>query len=152
MGHSLSVQRLRPLAVFFGSSFLLHLLWENLQAPLYEGFTSFTQHFWICFRATFGDLLFMFVIYVALAIVHRNLWWIADVSGYTYATWITALFVGAALAVSYEFWAVYVAHRWDYTSMMPLLPLLRIGAFPVLQMVVVPVSTLFVTSRFSSRL
>lgn len=152
MAHSLSVQRLRPLAVFFGSSFLLHLLWENLQAPLYEGFTSFGQHFWICFRATFGDLLFMFIIYAALAIIHRNLWWIADVSAYTYSTWIIALFIGAALAVSFEFWAVYVSHRWDYTHMMPLLPLLRIGVFPVLQMIVVPVSTLFVTSRFSSRL
>lgn len=45
-------KRWLPVAAFFGGSFLLNLLWENLQAPLYVGYTSFAQHFWICFKAT----------------------------------------------------------------------------------------------------
>ena len=70
---------MKPPALFFGSSFILHLLWENLQAPLYVGYTSFSQHFWICLKATAtGDLLFMLIIYAVLALVHRDLFWVAN--------------------------------------------------------------------------
>jgi hypothetical protein len=141
-----------PFLAFFGGSFLLHLLWENLQAPLYEGFTSFQQHFWICFNAIWGDLLFMLLIYVALAIVHRDPLWIADKSTYAHpATWVISSLFGTLLAVSFELWAVYVDHRWQYTTEMPLIPVIRIGITPVLQMVIIPVLTLLFTSRFSTR-
>ena len=148
----LSHHRLLPISVFFGGSFVLHLLWENLQAPLYEGFTSFRQHFWICFKATWGDLLFMLLIYAALAVLHRDMFWIADRSAYSNpATWIISVLIGALLAVSFEFWAVYVDHRWQYTEAMPLIPVLHIGLTPVLQMLLIPLAVLFLTSR-SSRL
>ena len=130
------------------------MIWfgENLQAPLYEGFTSFRQHFWICFKATWGDLLFMLLIYVALAVLHRDMFWIADRSAYSNsATWIISLLIGALLAVSFEFWAVYVDHRWQYTEAMPLIPVLHIGLMPVLQVLFIPLAVLFLTSR-SSRL
>ncbi|MDO8648882.1 MAG: hypothetical protein Q7R81_03800 [Candidatus Peregrinibacteria bacterium] len=145
-------QWLLPPVLFFGGSFTLHLLWENLQAPLYEGFDSFPQHFWICFKATWGDLLFMLTIYAALAIVHRDPFWIADRSTYAHpATWIITLLIGVLLAVSFELWAVHIDHRWQYTEAMPLIPILQIGLTPVLQMAVIPLLTLFLTSRFPTR-
>mgnify|MGYP001562213277 FL=1 len=141
-----------PFIVYIGGSTALHLLWENLQAPLYEGFVSFQQHFWICFKATSGDLLFMLIIYAALAIAHRNPFWVAERSAYAHpATWIITLLLGALLAVSFELWAVYVDHRWQYADAMPLLPILRIGLTPVLQMVFVPLIALLFTRFFSSR-
>lgn len=150
MKTTLSGDRLLPMSVFFGSSFVLHLFWENLQAPLYEGFMSFQQHFWICFKATWGDLLFMLTIYATLAIIHRDTFWVADRSRYAYpATWIIALLMGVLLAVSFELWAVEVDHRWQYTEAMPLIPILQIGLTPVLQMLIIPLITLFLTSRFS---
>lgn len=145
-------ERLRPLGIFFVAAFMMHLLWENLQAPLYEGFTSFQQHFWICFKAAWGDLLFMLAIYAALAALHRDLFWIADRSTYAHpATWIIAVLVGILLAVSFEYWAVNVDHRWEYTAAMPLLPFLHIGITPVLQMMVIPLGTLLISYRFSLR-
>ncbi len=139
-----------PVSLFFGSSLLLHLLWENLQAPLYVGFTSFRDHFWICFRATWGDLLFMLTIYMALAIMHRDPFWIADQSSYTHpATWIIALLIGVLLAVNFELWTINVDHRWQYTEAMPLIPILQVGLTPVLQMLIIPLITLLLTSRFS---
>lgn len=139
-----------PLSLFFSSSFLLHLVWENLQAPLYAGFQSFEQHFWICFKATWGDLIFMSLIYFALAVVHQNPYWIADRTAYTTpATWIIALLVGGLFAVSFELWAVHIDHRWQYAEVMPLIPVLQIGLTPVLQMMVIPLTALAFTSRFS---
>lgn len=145
-----SSDRFLPVGIFFAASFLLHLLWENLQAPLYAGFTSFTDHFWICFRATWGDLLLMLVIYIAVAIIHRNPFWVIHRAAYAHlATWTITSLIGVLLAVNFELWAVYVDHRWQYTEAMPLIPMLQVGLAPVSQMVILPLVTLFLTSRFS---
>ena len=37
------------LLYIFIIGFLLNLIWENFQAPLYEGFTNFWEHFMMCF-------------------------------------------------------------------------------------------------------
>jgi len=141
-----------PVTIFFGGNFLLHLLWENAQAPLYAGFESFRQHFWMCLEATKGDFFFMLTIYVALAVIHRNIFWVADRSAYAHpATWIITPLIGFLLALSSELRAVYVTEQWQYAKMMPLLPILRVGLTPVLQMLLIPLAVLFLTYR-SSRL
>jgi L-cystine uptake protein TcyP (sodium:dicarboxylate symporter family) len=65
------------------------------------------------------------------------------------ATWILALLIGALLAVSFELWAVFADHRWQYAASMPLIPILQIGFTPVLQMIFIPLLVLSFTSRFS---
>lgn len=151
MERSLQHQRFWPVTTFFGSSFLLHLLWENLQAPLYAGFTSFQQHFWICFKAAGGDLFFMFIIYAALVVVHRDLFWIADRSTYTQpATWMITVAIGVLLAISFEYWAVFIDQRWHYAEAMPIIPFVRIGLMPVLQMIVIPMVALRISRSSTS--
>lgn len=138
----------RAISLFLALSFLLHLLWENLQAPLYEGYTSFAQHFGICLKAAFGDMIFMGILYGVLALLHRDLLWIANPSVYAYpSTWIVMALMGFLLAVSFEFWAL-STHRWAY-GVMP--TVLGIGIFPVAQMIIIPLITLSI-SRFASRL
>ena len=46
---------------FFGYSFLLHLLWENAQAPLYEGFTDEPGQLWDFDAIATGDMAFPLV-------------------------------------------------------------------------------------------
>ena len=154
MPDTLRPRRLSAPLLFFGASFLLHLLWENLQAPLYEGFTSFRQHFGVCFRATItGDMLFMLTIYAALAVVHRDPLWVANRETYAHpTTWLIALLIGTLLAVSFELWAVHVDHRWQYAEAMPLMPIVHVGLTPVLQMLLVPPAVLLLTSRLSRSL
>lgn len=131
---------------YFGGNFFLHLLWENAQMPLFEGYGSFTEHFWICLVATAtGDMIFMAVIYLSLALAHNNVLWVSDPKSYRYpATWVLPMIVGTLLAVSYELWAVmHKAHWYEYGSM-PIIPIVEIGLTPVLQMVVVPLAVLIV--------
>lgn len=141
----------RALLSYFGSSFLLHLLWENAQAPLYQGYTSFPQHFWICLKATAtGDMFFMVFLYLLLAVMHQDFFWPLEKSAYRHpATWLLPVVIGVLCAMSFELWAVYVTHRWTYAAM-PLLPIIGIGLTPVLQMVAVPLMTLGITERASS--
>lgn len=144
-------KRCLPVLAFAGISFALHLLWENIQAPFFQDYISFTQHFPICLKGTItGDMLFMLIIYAALGVVHRDPLWISNRSSYSHpATWILPIVIGILLAVNMELWALFVDQRWQYTDRMPIIPILRIGLTPVLQMIVVPFLSLLLTSRFS---
>lgn len=145
----------KELLAYFGSSFLLHLLWENLQAPLYTCFWEypFLQCFLICLKATAtGDMLFMLTIYIALAVVHRDWLWVSKRGTYRHpATWLIALLIGLLLAMFFELWAVYVAHRWTYTAAMPLIPIIRVGFTPILQMAAIPLLAIFLCYRLNIR-
>lgn len=140
----------RALVYYFEWSFVLHLIWENVQAPLFEGYTSLRQHFLVCLYGTAtGDMFFMAVIYLVLVAVHRDGWWVAHKECYGHvATWIIPVVVGILLAVSFELWAVYVAHRWVY-GVMPLVPIIGVGVMPVLQMIFVPLATIALVRRMS---
>lgn len=120
--------------------------------PLFETETdSFLEGFAMCLFATAtGDMLFMLTLYLTLAVVHRNLCWVADRQTYAHpATWTVPPLVGILLAGNFELWAIYVSHRWSYGAM-PVIPVLGVGLTPLLQMIVVPLATLMLC-RWTAR-
>lgn len=133
--------RLTLVVAYFGSSFVMHLIWENAQMPLFDApGISLWDSFTMCLFATTGDMLFMLTLYLTVAVIHKKLWWLADKSVYAHpATWAVPVLVGVLIAVSFELWAVYVDHRWQYGSM-PLVPIIHVGLTPVLQMVFIPLA------------
>ena len=139
----------RALVVFCASSFVLHLLWELAQMPLFAGGPPLYSRdcLLLCLRATAtGDMFFMLLLYLALAAVHRNFSWLTDSPSYRHpATWFLMPFIGALLGIICEQWAL-ATHRWQYGAM-PLLPVLHVGVTPVLQMVIVPLIVLLITRR-----
>lgn len=145
----------RSLLLFFVASFVLHLLWELLQSPFYDCFSigSLLACFLICLRAAAtGDLLFMLILYLALAVIHRKFFWLTERAAYTHpATWVLPPLLGSLLAVSLELWAVHVAHRWQYAGM-PLLPVMEVGLLPVAQMIVIPLIVPLMCRRIVGRL
>jgi hypothetical protein len=144
------VSRVRILAVWFGVSFVLHFVWEHVQMPLYGlQHVAFWDGVWICLFATAtGDMLFMLIIYAAIASAEHNAWWPRSAGAYRHAsTWLLPLLLGVLLSVSYELWAVYVAGRWTYSDAMPLVPIVRVGVSPLAQMMVIPLATVAVLRR-----
>ena len=106
----------------------------------------------MCFRGALGDMIFMVVIYAALAFVHRNLFWVAEPAAYARSvTWVITVSLGFVLAVAFEWWALGTG-RWSYADSMPLLPGLGVGLVPVLQMIVIPPFTLFCIRYFPTHL
>lgn len=120
-----------------GTSLLLNFVWENLQAPLYQGYSNFWQHLPICSVASFGDVLIILVLYFVLATVNRDMFWIAKMSRVDIVLVIT---LGALIAVGVEKWALGTA-RWEYVSTMPLIPYVNVGLLPILQMIILPWTT-----------
>ena len=126
-----------------GIGFLLNAVWENLQAPLYQGYTDFWQHLSICSVASLGDVLLILVIYFILAIINRDVFWVTKMSRVDVILVIT---LGVLIAVGIEKWALDIG-RWQYVSSMPLIPYTNVGLLPILQMAILPWVTYRLTRK-----
>lgn len=133
----------KTLLIIAGISLVLNLAWENLQAPLYQGYSNFWQHLPICSIASLGDVLIILVLYFMLTIVNRDTLWISKMNGADVAVLIV---LGALVAVGIEKWAL-ATERWHYSSAMPLIPNTEVGLLPVLQMSLSPLLTCYISKR-----
>jgi len=89
---------------------VLNLLWENLQAPLYKGYTSFIQHL-------------------------------------NWKSILSLLIIGTVIGVGIERWA-FITGRWSYTESVPIIPFLKVGITPILQMMIVPILTFYLSAKY----
>ena len=138
----------KPSKILFivaGISFLLNVVWENLQAPLYQGYSNFWQHLPICSIASLGDVLIILLLYFILAIFNKDIYWITKMSKIDI---LTVIFLGMLVAVGIEKWALDIA-RWHYASSMPLIPYTNVGLFPILQMAILPWATYRLARKYT---
>lgn len=124
---------LRAAGIGLLAAFALNLVWENAQAFLFAGYPGPWRHFWTCFVATLGDLVFVAAIYGAVALLWRDPAWYRRMSLGRIGCAV-ALGIGSAVAVEARALA---SGRWAYDAM-PLVPLTDIGLLPVLQMMILP--------------
>jgi len=102
-------------------SFLLHFVWEFLQAPTYNGMIEMNH--WdgikLCLSATIGDVGFAIVAFIAASLVTKNRYWIFEerIRGL-----VVFLAVGIALTVGFEYYYTQISLRWTYSELMPLVP------------------------------
>lgn len=88
-----------------------------------------------CLTCSLGNGLLVLVVLGAGRLVFGTLEWFVRPRTRGY---LLMLGVGAALALTVEL-AALTAGRWQYEPAMPLLPVARVGLFPVLQMLLLPV-------------
>ncbi len=103
-------------------SSVFHLTWELAQSPLYTCSVDMEACFWLCLRATFGDVGIMLVLYT----IHQKVHSISKMA-----------LIGAALAMVIEKISIEM-ERWAYFDTMPLIPGIEVGLTPVLQMALIP--------------
>lgn len=139
---------IKILLVIAGISLVLNLVWENLQAPLYQGYSSFWQHLPVCSVASLGDVLIILISYFVLAIVNKDMLWITKMSRADVAILIVT---GALVAIGIEKWAL-ATGRWQYDSAMPLIPYVEVGFLPVIQMILLPLLTYYISKRIAPML
>ncbi len=118
-------------------AFVLHIVWENMQAPLFQGYASFVAHFPMCVIGTVGDVVITLFVYFIIGLLKNDFNWIVGLNKKD----ITVLaIIGFFIAVGIE-WRALLFGMWDYTDTMPIIPYLKIGLTPVLQMIfLLPVS------------
>jgi len=112
--------------------FILQFVWEYSQAPLYSCYIFFYQCLWLCFRATLGDVVITLLLYgVFLKTRSKSL----------------ILILGFFIAWGIEVLAL-SSGRWSYNELMPLIPVLKVGLTPVLQMSFLPLLTFYLQRKF----
>lgn len=132
----------RILATISSIAFALHLVWENAQAPLFAGYTSFGQHLPICLYGTVGDVLITLIVYSLISLLKKDLLWPLKRTAYNLLA-LTVIGFFAAAAIEYRALAL---ELWSYTSAMPIIPYLQVGLSPLAQMTILLPVTFYLTS------
>jgi hypothetical protein len=129
-------------------AFVLHIIWENAQAPLFAEYSSFGQHLSICFLGTIGDVIFTLSAYFGIGLLKKDFGWIRRLSK-------NDIFVIAAIgfffAVGIE-WRALLFDRWNYTDAMPIIPYFRVGLAPILQMTLLLPLSFYLTSKLHEKI
>ena len=125
-------------------SFLLHFVWEFLQAPTYTDMA--TMPHWdgikVCTSATFGDVGFALIAFWITSAVAKSRQWILRP---TLMQVLLFIAVGVALTVGFEYYYTEISLRWTYSDLMPLVPPLGTGLSPLLQWLIIPALVLWFT-------
>jgi hypothetical protein len=80
-----------------------------------------------------------------LAAWYRDFFWVE------YLNWkaaVTIILAGGAIAVGFEYWAM-ETESWAYTEDMPVVPYMEIGLSPLLQMMLLPLLTFWLSNHFT---
>ena len=129
--------KLRRFISIFLLAFLANLLWEHAHAVLYVHYQGGAISELVLLHATLVDaLLISGSIFLTRILPQRLRLPLLSV-------------VLLVIAVGIEWWAL-ATHRWAYTSLMPIVPLLGVGVSPMVQLVMTAWFTLWLTRKDST--
>ena len=125
----------------------LQILWEIAQFPLYtvwhEGDWGYILYGLA--HCTLGDLLIMLTCYWLVALLNRSRYWYRTnilVNGFLYTL------LGLGYTIYSEMLNVNIKGTWDYTDLMPVIPVIEIGGMPFMQWVLIPPITLWLMRMY----
>jgi len=113
---------MKRLTTIFIFAFVTNVVWENLHSFLYIGYKGGSITEFILLRASFWDaiiislMLLPFLYFKSL----RN------------KTWMIFI-IGFIIAIAIE-WYAFGTGRWAYTSFMPIIPFIKTGLTPTVQL------------------
>ena len=113
-------------------AFGLNWLWEMVQMPAFQEMAgrSWLETSRRCTIAALGDVAMILAIYAIGAVAAGDARWGTAPKWIIYAT---EVLLGAGIACAFE-WFSLATGRWTYNEHMPVIPGLRIGLWPLLQL------------------
>ena len=121
------------LALFF-IAFLLNLVWELVQMPLYDA-TSFTvNHIAFCALGAVADAIMFVLLYFGFSAIVKNVFWIQHPKWYHV---VLVILIGGTGAILSEIRHLSLG-SWAYSDVMPIIPVVNVGLSPVLQFMILP--------------
>ncbi len=106
----------------FITAFILNLIWENLHAVLYANYMGGKITEFILLRATLSDAIYIVLITLPFVLLPAFKKW----------DWLIIVF-GLIISILIEYYALSTG-RWEYNSMMPIIPFLGTGLTPTIQL------------------
>lgn len=129
------------------ASFVLNWLWEMAQMPAYREMASrsWRETANLCMRATIGDVAITLLIYATGALAARTLNWGLRAAWNVYSA-------AALFGAMHGFWierAAIASGGWTYMQTMPVVPMLKVGLWPLLQLTVLTPLAFWLANRCS---
>lgn len=112
-----------------GIAWVSDFIWELAQKPLYIVGT-FPQFPWGWIRATTWDTGYILILYFVLAFIHQDFYWLRRKNVWDLGLIAIAGFVTSTI-VEHQALAM---GKWFYASTMPIVPILRVGLTPFIQL------------------
>lgn len=113
---------MKRIALIFTAAFILNLIWENLHSYLYESYMSGKITEFILARASLFDAILITII--LLPFLYSPF--------FKKRIWLIILF-GIMIAIINEWYGLGTG-RWIYNSSMPILPIIKTGLTPTIQL------------------
>ena len=127
-------------------AFLLNFVWELLQISLFAGAADFQYYQLIlhCTKATFGDVVISLFAFAGACLVTRSRMWIISMNKSGVASFLA---IGLVITIVFELLATGPLNRWEYSELMPMVPIIGVGVSPVAQWVILPLLQLWFVKR-----
>ena len=113
---------MKKTAIIFLTAFILNVVWENVHSVLYSNYRGGQITEFVLVRASLFDALLITIIVLPFVYLNK----LKDKS------WMIIV-VGIIIAICNE-WYGLQTHRWMYNSLMPILPIIKVGLTPTLQL------------------
>ena len=113
---------MKKISLIFVLAFTANLIWENLHSFLYLNYKGGEITEFILIRASLFDALLITVIslfFLHLSFLRNKIWFI--------------FFIGIAVAILNEWYGLSTG-RWIYNDIMPIIPIIKTGLSPTLQL------------------
>lgn len=131
-------------------SFFLNFIWEMWQISFFLAVPSGPHWAGVvaCTQATFGDAAISLAAYWSVAGFARSRRWILQPSLAQIGSFVM---VGVVVTIVFETLATGFLERWNYSPLMPTLPILGTGLVPLLQWILLPPLTIWFVRRQLTR-
>ena len=124
-------------------AFLLNFAWEIMQMPLYQGSSYSISSIGFCALASVADAIMVLLLYLGFAFILKNMFWVEFLNTQQI---IFVILTGGTGAILSEMRHLSLG-SWVYADAMPIIPYINVGISPVLQFMILPLLTYFLSFR-----
>ena len=124
------------------SGYLLNYIWEKSHIALFKDYEVFVSRLPLptAMYTSLVDVCMILLIYFLIAATRKKLFWIENFDKSAVAK---SIIFGSAIAIAIELQGL-AQNKWTYNEFMPIIPLIKVGLSPVMQMIVLPITTFYI--------
>ena len=130
---------IRQLAYIFIIAFVLNFVWENFHSFLYINYKDGLITEYILFRAALFDAAIITILaypFLKFTVLKDKLWLL--------------VLIAVAYAIGLEMWAIGIG-QWAYKDSMPIIPIIKTGLTPTIQLGLLAYISVKTSLYFSNR-
>lgn len=124
------------------TGYLFNYIWEKSHIALFKDYEVFVSRLPLpaAIYTSLVDVSIIFLIYTLIALVRKKFFWIENFDKNAAAL---SIIFGSAIAIVIELQGL-AQKKWAYSEIMPIIPFIKVGLSPILQMIVLPIITFYI--------